>query len=118
MNRLPRMPVRRVAFASAVILAFAWPLGASMATPPTLNPATYKSLSGAYALFVDPSDVYGRYGGKYRVTKNGKEIWSATFPFTFSQAAITDAGVVAGVLRTLWANTDLQKTPTNRGPAS
>ncbi len=101
MNRLATVRVRLLAFASAVILASAWPLGASMAPPLTLNPATYKSPSGAYALFVDPSDVYGRYGGKYRVTHNGKEIWSATFPFTFCQAAITDSGVVAGYAHTL-----------------
>ena len=51
-------------------------------------------------------------------SKNGKEIWSASLPFTFSQAAITDSGVVAGLMRHLWANTDLQKTPTKSGPAS
>jgi hypothetical protein len=101
MNRLPLVPFRLVAFACIVILASAGSVGASMAPPPTLNPATYKSPSGAYALFVDPSDIYGRYGGKYRVTKNGKEIWSTTLPFTFWQAAITDSGVVAGYAHTL-----------------
>jgi hypothetical protein len=101
MNCLPTVSVRLVAYACLVMAASAGTLIASIAPPPTLNPATYKSPSGAYALFVDPSDIYGRYGGKCRVTKNGKEVWSATLPFTFWQAAITDTGVVTGYAHTL-----------------
>jgi hypothetical protein len=101
MIHFPRIPVRLVAYACLVIAASTGPVAASMAPPTTLNPATYKSPSGAYALFVDPSDIYGRYGGKCHITKNGKEIWSASLPFTFWQAAITDSGVVTGYAHTL-----------------
>jgi hypothetical protein len=101
MNHLPAVPLRLVAFTCVTILIGVRHVGASMAPPATLNPTTYKSPSGAYALTVDPSDIYGRYGGNYRVTKNGKEIWSATLPFTFWQAAITDTGVAVGYGHTL-----------------
>lgn len=69
--------------------------------PRPLDPATYKSPSGKFALTVDPSDIYGRYAGSYRVVKDGKEVWAKTLPFTLREAAITDAGVIAGFAYTL-----------------
>jgi hypothetical protein len=64
--------------------------------PPTLNPKTYASPSGKYALFVNPSDLYGRGKASYRLTLNGGEVWSAEKPYTFWEACVTDNGLVGG----------------------
>ena len=101
MNRCLPRTVRRVVLIAALAMASRAPTRASESAPKTLDPTTYKSPSGAFTLTVDPSDIYGRYGGAYRVTKNGKELWSATLPFTFWQASVTDTGVVAGYAHTL-----------------
>lgn len=69
---------------------------ASEGPPPVLNPKTYKSPSGDYSLRVDPSDMYGRNHAGYQLTKSGREVWSAKFPFTMWDAGVTDAGVVGG----------------------
>jgi hypothetical protein len=96
MNRLASIRVCLLALACcASIASRAWPQ-IGFEPPDPVNPATYKSPSGVYALSVNPSDRYGRFGAKYRVTKFGNEVWSATLPFTLFQACITDAGVMAG----------------------
>jgi hypothetical protein len=76
--------------------------------PRVLNPKTYLSPSGQYALLVDPSDMYGRFGASYRLTRQGREVWSGQRPFTLWEAAVTDAGVVGGCAYSLgWSgNTD------------
>lgn len=62
-----------------------------------VNPQTYTSPSGEYALHVDPTDVEGRGAGAYRLTRNGAEVWAAKLPFTFFDARVADSGVVGGV---------------------
>lgn len=69
---------------------------ASLRGLPVLNPKDYCSPSGEFSLKIDPSDKYGRHKASYRVTQNGKVIWSHEFPFTLWEAGITDRGVVAG----------------------
>jgi hypothetical protein len=92
--------VRLLLLAAIAAVAFARPAVAQR-FPKPVDPATYKSPNGTFTLTVDPSDIYGRYAGSYRVVKEGKEVWAKTLPFTFSQAAITDTGVVAGFAYTL-----------------
>jgi hypothetical protein len=66
------------------------------APPPTLNPKQYNSPSGRYSLFVNPSDLHGRNGGSYRLTRDGLEVWSGSRPYTLWQAFVTDLGVTGG----------------------
>lgn len=61
-----------------------------------LHPTTYTSPSGEYTLFVNPSTMGGRGPGEHRLSRNNDEIWSATLPFTFWEAVVTDDGTVAG----------------------
>jgi hypothetical protein len=85
------------ALAAAVITRNA----AAQRLPEPLDQATYKSPNGKLALTVDPSDIYGRYAGSYRVVKDGKEVRAKTLPFTLFKSAITDTGVVVGCAYTL-----------------
>jgi hypothetical protein len=65
---------------------------ASEGPPPTLNPKSHASPSGKYSLFVNPSDLYGRDKASYRLTLEGREVWSAEKPSDLS--ADRDGGVV------------------------
>jgi len=69
---------------------------AQLIPPPVVNPATYESRSGEYVLEVDPSDMYGRGGASYRLTRQGQDVWSGGRPFTLLDAGVSDEGVVAG----------------------
>ena len=64
--------------------------------PAILDPRDYTSPSGEYVSNVDPSDLYGRGEGSYRVTRNGMLLWSGKKPFTLWRAGITDDGLFAG----------------------
>ena len=89
-------PVRQ---ASVVLLLYVIgfsPAFASEGPPPTLNPKSYASPSGKYSLLVDPSDLYGRGSGSYRMTNHGREVWSGTRPYTLWEARVTDDGVTGG----------------------
>ncbi len=61
-----------------------------------LNPKTYSSPSGEYTIHVNPSDIYGRNGATYRLSKMGEELWTRKMPFTLRQVGVTDDGVIAG----------------------
>src|SRR4051795_9969743 len=69
---------------------------ASEGPPPTLNPKDYASPSGKYSLFVNPSDLYGRGKASYRLTLEGREVWSAEKPYTLWEACVADDGLVTG----------------------
>jgi hypothetical protein len=64
--------------------------------PPVLNPKNCFSTSGKYALFVNPSDLYGRGTAAYRLSLDGREVWSATKQYTLWDAGVTNEGLVAG----------------------
>ncbi len=64
--------------------------------PPILNPKCYVSPSGRYSLYVNPSDLHGRGKASYRLTLDGKEVWSAEKPYTLWDAGVTDLGLAAG----------------------
>ena len=87
-------------FVSALVvfslLAAGSAAAASEREPPTLDPTTYASPSGEWELHVDPSEAHGAGPGDYRLTRGGEEVWAATRPFTFWEAAVTDAGAVVG----------------------
>ncbi|MGD8452732.1 MAG: hypothetical protein PVJ57_13010 [Phycisphaerae bacterium] len=61
-----------------------------------LDPKTYTSPSGRYALYVDPSTIYGSGAGTYRLTRDGVEVWAGTRLLTLWEAEVTDDGTVAG----------------------
>ncbi|MGD9780589.1 MAG: hypothetical protein AB7V14_00390 [Kiritimatiellia bacterium] len=76
----------------ALVLGFPAVPGADAA----LDPATYSSASGEYALSVDPSDIDGRGPADCRFSRNGETVWTNRFPFTFWEAVVADSGTVAG----------------------
>lgn len=87
----------------AVTLAFllaTLPVGVTLARqvgpPPVLNPETYLSSSGVYALHVDPSDINGCGPADYRFTKNGEIVWKSRLDFTLWGAVVINSGCVAG----------------------
>ncbi len=47
-------------------------------------------------MLVDPSHKHGRGPATYRLSKDGREVWSGEKPFTLWYARVTDAGVVGG----------------------
>jgi sugar lactone lactonase YvrE len=114
MNRVSFRCVRILVLVALAVAAFNRP-AAAQRFPEPLDPATYESPSGKFTLTVEPSDIYGRYAGSYRVVKEGKEIWAKTLPFTFSKASITDTGVVAGFAYTL-GEEGFGKTPDEPRP--
>ena len=61
-----------------------------------LHPTSHVSASGEYALFVDPSDIMGSGPADYRLTCHGETVWTNRFPFSLWNAAVSDAGLVAG----------------------
>ena len=71
-------------------------VAASEGPPPTLNPKSYASASEKYSLFVDPSDLYGRGKAFYKLTRDGREVWSAEKPYTLWDARVGDDGLVIG----------------------
>ena len=64
--------------------------------PAILDPKTYISPSGRYTLLVDPSHMHGRGPATYRLSKDGREVWSGEKQFTLWAARVTDEGVVGG----------------------
>src|SRR4051794_22197077 len=91
--------LRRITAAALVAVAStALPSGvhADMRSPSVLNPKTYRSPAGAYALTVDPSDMSGKGPASYRLTRGDRVVWDRSLPFTLWDAAVTDDGVVGG----------------------
>ena len=58
----------------AVGLAWALGFSAGFSSNAALDPATYSSASGEYALSVDPSDLDGRGPADCRFVRNGETI--------------------------------------------
>ena len=85
-------------FLAAVTAAalFVPAISAKEAPSPMVNVKSYTSALGRYSLEVDPTDLYGRGQSRCRLTENGREVWAADLPFTFSEAVVTDDGTVAG----------------------
>ena len=48
---------------------------ASFDSPRVVDPYTNTSPSGKFTCEVDPTDIYGRGDGKYRLAQNGSVIW-------------------------------------------
>lgn len=81
---------------AVVMLFFAQQVMAVMSPTPVLDPANYRSPSGEFIVEVDPTDLYGRGAANYRLSRNGKTVWSSEKPFTLYEAGVTDAGIIAG----------------------
>lgn len=64
---------------------------------PLLNPKTYTSPSGAFALTVVPDNPNGSGGAAYTMRSNGSTVWEGKRDFTLWNAGVTDTGVVGGV---------------------
>lgn len=61
-----------------------------------LQPATYLSSSGKYALSVDPGERTGAGSGQHELKAGTKTLWSKRLPFTLREAVVTDDGIVGG----------------------
>lgn len=47
----------------------------SLHEAPVLNPATYRSITDAFTLEVDPSEPDGSGAARYRLTRHGETVW-------------------------------------------
>ena len=72
------------------------PIALREGPPLILDPRSYSSPSGRFLLEVDPSDRDGSGPGRYRLTREGEELWSGEKPFTFWGAVVAEDGRVAG----------------------
>ncbi len=88
-------PKRVLVWLSLAIAYCCTPYCFSQLSPKILNPQTYASQSGQYAVHVDPSDIYGRNSATYQFKKDGIAIWSKQLP-TLWDVGISDDGVIAG----------------------
>lgn len=64
--------------------------------PPVLDPKRYRSPSGRYELFVDPTERSGAGVGHYALTCDGQPVWSRDEPFTLWEAVVGDEGSIGG----------------------
>jgi len=64
---------------------------------PVLDPRTYASPSGEWALYVNPGDKSGRGGATYRLRRKGAVVWEGPRPFALWEAGVADDGTVGGV---------------------
>jgi hypothetical protein len=85
----------RVLAGSLIPLLF--PHAAAQQGPlPDLQPHIVTSADGHCALAIDPSHRDGSGPGRYRFTRDGREVWAGEKPWTFWDSVVTDDGVVAG----------------------
>ncbi len=61
-----------------------------------LQPHTYKSASGQWSLYVDPSSRDGAGKSTLSISNQGVVKWTGEKPFTFHDAVIDDSGISAG----------------------
>jgi len=85
-----------IARSLAALTAWALLTSAQLGPEPPLQPATYRSPSGEYELFVDPTSRHGEGAGRYRMSYQGEELWSLEHAFTFQKAVVADDGSSAG----------------------
>ncbi|MDZ4858438.1 MAG: hypothetical protein SGI88_05605 [Candidatus Hydrogenedentes bacterium] len=69
---------------------------ASYMASASINPTTFTSPTGAYSLYVDPTDRSGSGSANYRYTQNGEELWSKLLPFTLLEAHPLEDGTIVG----------------------
>ncbi|RYD77219.1 MAG: hypothetical protein EOP84_15830 [Verrucomicrobiaceae bacterium] len=91
-----RLPALFAGLLLILLVGFHSQAVASQQPPQVLNVKTYASASGKHVLEVDPTDLYGRGPGNYRMMIEGKEVWSAALPFTLYDAKITNDGTTIG----------------------
>jgi hypothetical protein len=56
----------------------------------------YSSPSAHWGLTVDPGERTGAGAARYVLNRDGKQVWSATHPFTLQDAMVADDGTVGG----------------------
>jgi hypothetical protein len=61
-----------------------------------LDPYTRESPDGRYVLSVEPTTRNGEGPARYRLLRDGKELWARDEPITLNGAALGDDGVIAG----------------------
>src|SRR5687768_2809056 len=95
-------PLRTMLFVLAFFGLSAWesnqiPLQAGQwGLAPVLDPQTYTSPSGEYALYIDPDDPHGRGSATYRLSRKGMVVWEGKRDFTLWEAGVTNEGVAGG----------------------
>lgn len=87
----------RFTLASVLLVATSFAGRAQYEIGPLVQPATYTSPSGEWQLSVDPTQRSGAGAARYRMTRNGVEVWTGEKPFTLFQAGVDDRGFVGGV---------------------
>lgn len=61
-----------------------------------VQPTEYRSASGEFSIFVDPTDLVGRGPADYVLRKRGEVVWTGRRDFTLYDATVTDDGKVIG----------------------
>ena len=95
----PSKPIPALPILACVLAVASLPQPAPARNRPGVGlaqPTQYVSPSGGDALFVDPADRHGHGGAKYRLCRNGVEVWSSEKPYTLREVVVTDQGVAAG----------------------
>ena len=77
----------------AIALAVLW---ASVALAADLQPRTYVSPDGTYALTVNPGERSGAGPGTYTLKHGSQQQWSIALPFTLQDAVVDDQGHFGG----------------------
>lgn len=88
------MSVRRAVLWAVIALSLCIVTTAN--SDPILNPKTYRSPSGRYSLFVDPSKMDGSGPASYRFTHDNEVIWEGERPYSLWDARVTNRGGVGG----------------------
>jgi hypothetical protein len=68
----------------------------SIESPTVVNPAIYRSSSGAYELHIEPTQREGKGPAGYCLTHDGQRVWEGELPYTLVDAVAMNDGVVAG----------------------
>jgi hypothetical protein len=94
-----RSVLARTWIGAIVLILPAWSVQAwsSFGETVPIDPAIYRSPSGRFVLQVVPSHRKGKGPADYRLIEDGAVRWEAEQPFTLIDAAVGDAGVVAGI---------------------
>ena len=89
------------AFLCGSVLGVSQTAFASRLPEPPLHPKTYRSPSGEFSMFVNPSDRQGRGSAEYRLLQGSREVWHGERPFTLRDVRVLDDGTAAGYGYTL-----------------
>src|SRR5262245_24986900 len=85
---------------TAFLLVLAQGFDAVLSRDALVQPGSYRSPSGAFELFVDPTDPQGAGSATCRLSHAGQVVWEHEVPFTFFDALVRDDGSSGGCAAT------------------